>query len=101
MQLSRLEGFDVGGTIHVIVNNQIGFTTLPSEGRSAVYCTDIAKLTNTPVLHVNGDDPLAVGRVAALAFAWHRTFRRDIIIDLVCYRRNGHNEIDEPRFTQP
>lgn len=101
MQLGGLPGYDAGGTIHLVVNNQIGFTTLPSEGRSALYCTDIGKMTGAPILHVNGDDAIAVARVARLALAWRDRFRRDILIDMVCYRRFGHNELDEPRFTQP
>lgn len=101
MQLANLDGYGVNGTIHLIVNNQIGFTTKPAEGRSAIYCTDIAKMTGAPVLHVNGDDIDAVVRICHLAVEWRRTYRKDILIDLVCYRRNGHNELDEPRFTQP
>jgi 2-oxoglutarate dehydrogenase E1 component len=100
-QLSRLAPYDLGGTIHVVINNQLGFTTLPEEGRSARHPTDIAKLIEAPVLHVNGDDPDAVYRVASVAARWRATFGSDIVIDLVCYRRPGHNEIDEPRFTQP
>ncbi|MFV0473683.1 MAG: 2-oxoglutarate dehydrogenase E1 component [Pikeienuella sp.] len=100
-QLSRLDGYDVGGTIHLVVNNQIGFTTSPSEGRPARYCTDIAKLTGAPALHVNGCDPAALLAAAAVAADWRRRYARDIFIDVVCYRRNGHNELDEPRFTQP
>lgn len=101
MQLGGLAGYSVGGTVHVVVNNQIGFTTLPSEGRSSRYCTDAGKAAGVPVLHVNADDPLAVVRVAGIAAAWRRRFARDILIDFVCYRRHGHNELDEPRFTQP
>lgn len=101
MQLSGLDGYGVGGSIHIVVNNQIGFTTMPSEGRTATYCTDIGKMVGAPVLHVNGDDPAALVRAAAVAFAWRQAFGRDVIVDLVCYRRNGHNELDEPRFTQP
>lgn len=101
LQLSALEPFDVGGTIHVVVNNQLGFTTTPEEGRTARGATDIARLIEAPVLHVNGDDPEAVWRVALVAANWRAMFGRDIVIDLVCYRRPGHNEIDEPRFTQP
>lgn len=101
LQLGGLEGYQVGGTVHLVVNNQIGFTTTASEGRTSRYCTDIGKAVGAPVLHVNGDDPVAVARVAGLALAWRRRYRRDILIDLVCYRRNGHNELDEPRFTQP
>lgn len=101
LQLSRVPPFDLGGTIHIIINNQLGFTTTPEEGRSARAPTDIARLTETPVLHVNGDDPEAVWRVSRVAAEWRATFGEDILIDLVCYRRPGHNEIDEPRFTQP
>ncbi len=101
LQLSGLPPFDIGGTIHVVINNQLGFTTLPDEGRTARGATDIARLIEAPILHVNGDDPDAVWRVALVAANWRATFGRDIVIDLVCYRRPGHNEIDEPRFTQP
>lgn len=101
MQMSGLDAYGVGGTIHVIVNNQLGFTTTPGEGRTARYCTDIARMIEAPVIHVNGDDPEAVWRAARLAADYRARFHGDILIDLVCYRRNGHNEIDEPRFTQP
>ena len=101
MQLGRLPAYGIGGTIHLVVNNQIGFTTDPEEGRSSRYCTDIAKMVGGPVLHVNGDDPMAVLRAARLAHDFRKTFRRDIVLDLVCYRRNGHNELDEPRFSHP
>lgn len=101
LQLSGVEAFDIGGTIHVVVNNQLGFTTLPEEGRTARGATDIARLIEAPVLHVNGDHPEAVWRAALVAANWRATFGSDILIDLVCYRRPGHNEIDEPRFTQP
>jgi 2-oxoglutarate dehydrogenase E1 component len=101
LQIGGLEGYSCGGSIHLVVNNQIGFTTLPSEGRTARYCTDFAKAVEAPVLHVNADDPVAVARVAQLAVAWRDRFRKDIVVDLVCYRRFGHNELDEPRFTQP
>jgi 2-oxoglutarate dehydrogenase E1 component len=101
LQLSRLAPFDLGGTIHIVINNQVGFTTTPGEGRSARHATDAAKLVEAPVLHVNGDDPEAVYRVARVAAAYRAEFSQDILIDLVCYRRPGHNEIDEPRFTQP
>jgi 2-oxoglutarate dehydrogenase E1 component len=101
LQLSRLAPFDIGGTIHIVINNQVGFTTTPEEGRSARHATDIAKLIEAPVLHVNGDDPEAVDRVARVAAAYRAEFGGDILINLVCYRRPGHNEIDEPRFTQP
>ena len=101
LQLSGLPPFHIGGTIHVVINNQLGFTTTPDEGRTARSPTDIARLIEVPVLHVNGDDPEAVWRVALVAANWRSTFGRDILIDLVCYRRPGHNELDEPRFTQP
>src|SRR5919108_5307806 len=100
-QLSRLPPFDIGGSVHVVINNQIGFTTPPEEGRSARHPTDIAKLVEAPVLHVNGDDPEAVYRVARVAANWRAAFASDVVVDLVCYRRPGHNELDEPRFTQP
>jgi 2-oxoglutarate dehydrogenase E1 component len=101
MQLSGLAGYTVGGTVHIVVNNQIGFTTLPSEGRTARYCTDVAKMIGAPVFHVNGDDPEALVRVAGVSHAWRQRFGSDVVIDMVCTRTNGHNELDEPRFTQP
>jgi len=99
--LSNLDGYKVGGTLHLIVNNQIGFTTLPKDSRSALYCTEIAKTVEAPILHVNGDDPIAVAEAARIAIAYRQEFGRDIVIDIVCYRRYGHNEGDEPFFTQP
>ena len=101
LQLSELPGFSVGGTIHLIVNNQIGFTTVPGEARSSKYCTDVAKLLDAPILHVNSDDTDAIIQVARLALEWRVKFNSDIFIDFVCYRRFGHNELDEPTFTQP
>lgn len=101
LQLSQLRGYRTGGTVHLVVNNQLGFTTPPSESRSSTYSTDIAKAVHAPILHVNGDDPEAVVRVAELAFQYRQEFKRDIVIDLVCYRRRGHNEGDDPTMTQP
>ena len=101
LNLSELEGYTTGGTLHVILNNQIGFTTNPSEGRSSVYATDVAKMLQSPVFHVNGEDPEAVAQVIDVAMDFRRRYRRDVIVDMYCYRRRGHNEGDEPAFTQP
>ena len=101
LQLSKLSGYSVNGSIHVIVNNKIGFTTSEEEGRSSHYCTDIAKMIEAPVLHVNGDDLDAIIQSASLAIMYRNKFKSDIFIDLVCYRKYGHNELDEPRFTDP
>jgi 2-oxoglutarate dehydrogenase E1 component len=101
LNLSQLPGYSTGGTIHIVVNNQIGFTTLPRDARSSTYSTDIAKMIEAPIFHVNGDDPLAVKFVSDMAFDFRQRFGRDAVIDMYCYRRYGHNEGDEPSFTQP
>ncbi|PWK50573.1 multifunctional oxoglutarate decarboxylase/oxoglutarate dehydrogenase thiamine pyrophosphate-binding subunit/dihydrolipoyllysine-residue succinyltransferase subunit [Actinoplanes xinjiangensis] len=101
LNLSQLRGYRTGGTIHVIVNNQVGFTTAPEYSRSSMYSTDVARMVEAPIFHVNGDDPEAVVRVAKLAFEYRQAFNKDVVIDMICYRRRGHNEGDDPSMTNP
>ncbi|MBI5767000.1 MAG: 2-oxoglutarate dehydrogenase E1 component [Verrucomicrobia bacterium] len=101
LQMSQLPGYTTGGTLHIVVNNQIGFTTEPRDSRSTPYCTDVAKMVEAPIFHVNGDDPEVVCHVARLALEFRVKFQRDVVIDMYCYRKHGHNETDEPAFTQP
>src|SRR5437899_11414416 len=99
--MSQLAGYSTGGTFHIVVNNQIGFTTLPEEARSSMYATDIAKMIAVPILHVNGEDPIALKFVSEMASDFRQEFGRDFVIDMYCYRNYGHQAVEYPWFTQP
>ena len=100
-QMANLKGYTVGGTIHIAINNQIGFTAVQDDTKSSTYCTDVAKVIDAPVFHVNGNDAIAIAKVSKLAALYRQLFKKDVVIEIVCYRKYGHNEGDEPLFTQP
>src|SRR5947208_16985029 len=101
LQLAQLRGYRTGGTIHIIINNQIGFTTSPEAGRSSIYSTDVARMTQSPIFHINGDDPEAAYRTLRIALDYRQRYKKDVVLDVVGFRRLGHNETDEPRYTPP